>query len=286
MSARALCLVAVILSASGCAPLQGGSQKSTKLPQTKLSSDAVMLDVAFVRLPAADAKRYDAIWNAADEQHFPGELRALLATNGLRAGIYGQELPGEIRELLAPQPNRMQQLTEEALNDLEIGGTRQQLPLRAGHRSVIKASAVYPSLPVLLSEDGSVRGHQLTDARCVLALKVHPLGDGRVKLAVTPEIEHGESKTRFAGSEGMIIPQTSQDRLVLDRLRLEALLNPGQTLILSTTPEIKGLGECYFSHRRSGAVERRLLLIRFTMTQFDDLFAPEQTSAPLTTPAD
>ena len=37
---------------------------------------------------------------------------------------------------------------------------------------------------------------------------------------------------------------------------------------------------------RGSAVERRLLLIRFAQTQFDDLFAPEQTSAPLATPGE
>ena len=32
--------------------------------------------------------------------------------------------------------------------------------------------------------------------------------------------------------------------------------------------------------------ERRLLLIHYAQTQFDDLFAPEQTSAPLATPGE
>jgi hypothetical protein len=286
MSARSLVFVAAILFACGCAPLQSNNKKPTGLPAAKLSADAVALDVAFVRLPAVDAKTYDAIWNAADEQHFSGELRTMLATNGLRAGVYGQELPGQLRELLDARPRNMEALSEATMSEMELGGSRQHLPLRAGHRSIVKASPVYPSLPVLLSEEGDVRGYQLSDARCVLALKAYPLGDGRVKLGITPEIEHGESKTRFTGSEGMMIQQTSQDRLVLDRLRLDAVLNPGQTLIISTTPAIKGLGEYYFSQLTGGAVERRLLLIRYAQTQFDDLFAPEQISAPLATPGE
>ena len=32
--------------------------------------------------------------------------------------------------------------------------------------------------------------------------------------------------------------------------------------------------------------ERRLLVIRYAQTQFDNLFAPEQTSAPLATPGE
>jgi len=105
-------------------------------------------------------------------------------------------------------------------------------------------------------------------------------------LSLTPEIEHGEMKARWGGSEGMMIHQTSQDRLILDRLAFEAMLAPGQSLIVSTTPEIKGLGEYFFSQHVGGAAERRLMVIRYTQTQFDNLFAPEQTPAPLATPGE
>jgi len=280
------CLVATTLAAWGCAPLNSASKQSSQLPQARLAPDAVVLDIAFVRLPAVDQKSYEAIWSAADEQHFPTDVRARLATNGLRVGIYGQQLPSQLRELLGARPSTLQDLSDGATSDLEIGGSRQHLPVRAGHRSIIKASKVHSSLAVLLSEEGTIRGHQLTNARCVFSLKPYPLGDGRVKLGLTPEIEHGESKTRWTGSEGMLIQQTGQERLVLDRLRLDVVLSPGQSLILSTTPEIKGLGEYYFAQMVGGAVERRLLLVRFTQTQFDDLFVPEQTSAPLATPGE
>ena len=279
-------LVALTLTAPACAPLHSASKPATPLPRTRLAPDAVVLDVAFVRLRAADLETYDRIWAAADEQRLSTELRRDLATNGIRAGVFGQQLPTQLQTLLDARPRLLESISEGAVGDLEMGGSQQHLPVRAGHRSIIKASKVYPSLPVLLSEDGIVRGHQLTDARCVLSLKPYPQGDGRVKLAVTPELEHGEMKNRWGGGEGMLIQQASQDRLVLDRLRLETMLMPGQSLILSTTTEIKGLGEYFFSQQSGGIVERRLLLIHFTQTQFDDLFLPEQTSAPLTTPGE
>src|SRR5262245_33888428 len=282
-AARTLVVVPVLLC--GCAPLATAAKQPKQWSASRLAADAILLEIAFVRLPAVNHAAYDAIWLAADEQEFPAELRSGLATNGLRVGVFGQELPGQLRELLDARPSSFESLSEGMAADLEMGGSRQRLPARAGHRSIIKASTVYPALPVLLSEDGIVRGHQLSDARCVFALKAYPQGDGRARLTLTPEIEHGESKMRFTGiSEGMIIQQTSQERLVLDRLRLEAMLSPGQTLMLSTTPEIKGLGEYYFSQLISGALERRILLVRFAQTQFDDLFAAGQTAAPLATP--
>jgi len=68
---------------------------------------------------------------------------------------------------------------------------------------------------------------------------------------------------------------------VLDRLRLESLLGPGQSLVVSATGDIKGLGEHFFSETANSAVQRRLLVIRVAQTQLDDLFAAEPTPAPL-----
>jgi hypothetical protein len=278
--------LAIATVGSGCAPLNSGSHASGSLPSGRLPPDAVILDVAFVRLKAADVETYDAIWSAADEQRLDPELRTALEKNGVRAGVLGQQLPAKLRELLDTPPKLLAELSQAQPDELDFNGSRQHLPLRAGHRSIIKASKVFPSLPVLLSEEGTVRGYQLTDARCTLSLKAHPQGDGRLKLNLAPEIEHGEMKARWGGSEGMMIQQTSQDRLILDRLALAAMLRPGQSLLVSTTPEIKGLGEYFFAQRAGGAAERRLLVIRYSQTQFDSLFEPEQTSAPLATPGE
>jgi hypothetical protein len=283
---RFLLLVAATLAGTACAPLSKTPQRTKALSPGRLATDAVVVDLAFLQIPAADRTRYEAIWNAADEQPFAADQRIQWAANGLRVGLFGQQLPTQICDLLDARPTSIEELSESAASDFEAGGNLQHLPLRAGHRSIIKASKVHPNLALLLSEQGTVHGHQLADARCVFSLKAYPQGDGRVKLALTPEVEHGESKTRWAGSEGMLIQQTGQERLVLDRLRIDAMLQAGQSLVLSTTPEIKGLGEAFFSQRSAGGAVRRLLLIRFSQTQFDDLFEPGQTSAPLVTPGE
>ena len=67
---------------------------------------------------------------------------------------------------------------------------------------------------------------------------------------------------------------------------MPAVLQPGQSLVLSTTLDVKGLGESFFSHDAASGAVRRILLIRFAQTQFDDLFMPGQTSAPLATPGE
>ena len=284
-SARAAYLAGLLLGLTGCVPLSPAKKEPSQLPPPRLPPDAVVVDIAFVRLPPGDTDSYEEIWTAADEQFLPLATRRELAANGIRAGIFGQQLPTRLRSLLDAPHAKISDLAGAA-SDLDLGSTRQHLPLRAGHRSVIQASPVFPSLAVLISDGDGVRGHQLTDARCTLALKAYPQGDGRAKLSLTPEIEHGESKSRWVGSEGMMIQQTGQQRLVLERLALDTVLSPGQWLILSTTTDIKGLGEHFFAHKNGGAMHRRALVLRYSQTQFDDLFAPEQTSAHLATPAE
>jgi len=277
--------------ALGCAPLAAlptgsAAKKSNPLPSGKLPPDAVVLDLAFAALKAGDDETYAAIWKAADEQPLAPELRRSLATNGLRVGVYGQQLPNQMVALLDAKPNLLETISSGGSGELDLDGGRRQLPLRAGHRSIVNVSRVFPVLPVLISDDGQVRGQQLADARCVLSLKSYPLGDGRVKLVLTPEIEHGEAKTRWMGSEGMMIQQTAQDRLTLERLRWEVVLRPGESMVVGPTSDHKGLGEYFFTQTSGGNTRNRLLVMRFSQTQFDDLFAREQTSAPLATPGE
>jgi hypothetical protein len=293
MSCRAVIsgfLCALVLTA-GCAPIialptRSSTKQANLLPAAKLPRDAVVLDLAFASLKAGDKETYAAIWQAADEQPLASELRRSLATNGLRVGIFGQRLPTQLVSLLDAKPNLLETISSGASGELELDGGRRQLPLRAGHRSIINISQVFSNLPVLISDDDHVHGQQLAEARCVLALKSYPLGDGRVKLVLTPEIEHGEAKVRWTGSEGMMIQQKAQDRLTLDRLRWEVMLRPGESMVVGPTTDHKGLGEYFFTQANGGNTRNRLLVLRFSQTQFDDIFAREQTSAPLATPGE
>jgi hypothetical protein len=262
-------------------------EQPSQLPPVRAATDAVMLDVAFVKQPVADATGYDAIWSAADEQVFSTDLRRELAANGLRAGIFGQELPPKLRELIDnPATDVLEQGQDAEAADGEVGGSRRHMQVRTGVWKKIYASQTHPALALLVQEGGSVHGHQLTSAQCLFGLKSYPKGDGRVKLDLTPEIEHGELKATFIRSEAQLVQTFGRQRLLLDKLRIETVLSPGQWLLLSTTADIKGLGEDFFIEAPSGALLRTLLLVRVAQTQYDDLFAPEQTAAPLATPGD
>jgi hypothetical protein len=274
--------------AAGCAQWDKQPEEPSKLPPPRMSPDAVVLELAFVRLPVSDHASYNAIWSQADEQHFSSELRKELAANGLRVGVLGQQLPSELRAALDAAASQLEERAEDTgTNDTQANLKQRRIQCRTGKRTKIVVSRTRPSMSFLTLDAGSVQGKLLENAQCLLALKPYAQGDGRARLDLTPEIEHGELQSDYVDAgQGSLMLRQGRERVVLDRLRSVATLSAGQVLIMSNTPDLKGVGEQFFSETAGGRAERTLLLVRLAQTQWNDLFVPEQFSPPLATPAE
>lgn len=282
-----LLLASIAWLASGCA-LVNTSQKpaAPSLPAPPLPASSVVLEVAFARVPLVDEAAFSSIWSEVDEQHFPTELRRQMAANGLRCGIVGMQLPPKLKEALdASEPGAVER-GEDSLADPELDRAPRRIQCRSGQRAKILVTKQLDTLSLLVLEDNRVRGFPLSQAQCLFGLKAYPQGDGRAKIELTPEVEHGEMKTQFVGRDGSVLPQLGQDRVVLDKLRLSAMLAPGHVLMIAGTPEVKGVGSTFFTEADSGTTYRRILLVRLAVTQYDDLFAPDQMVKPLATPGE
>ena len=65
----------------------------------------------------------------------------------------------------------------------------------------------------------------------------------------------------------------SRKRLRFDELRVEAVLSPGESVLLGCTPTVRGLGMlCFVDPDRSLNSSHTLLVIRLSQTQRDDRF--------------
>ncbi len=283
---RASLLLLVVLS--GCAQwVQTTASEANKLPAPPLPADSVVLEVAFARLPLTDTAAYEEIWRQTDEQAFDTDLRRQWAANGLRCGILGSQLPPKLREILDQNAGSLLAQAENAVeSQSESSRGDRRIQCRAGRRAKLITSKSFDSLALLTQESGTVRGWPLTQAQCLFGLKVYPLGDARAKIDLVPEVEHGEMKTQYVGREGTVMPQLARERVVLDSLLLRATLSPGHVLLVSTTPEAKGMGQHFFVEQTGAAQVRTLLLIRLAVSQHDDLFAPDQLARPVATPSE
>jgi hypothetical protein len=280
---------AAIIAGSGCAllSLEEPAVEPVRLPPARMASDSVVLEFMFVRMPMSEAAAYNEIWSGADEQGFSAELRRQLADNGFRCGVVGQELPTALRDRLNATGNPLEDRSEDvSTSDVEVDRTARRKQCRAGRRAKIVVSKTHEDMSVLTREGEAVRGRFVEKAQCLFALKPYPQGDGRVKIDVTPEVEHGEVKQQWVGGNGTMMQRMGKDRIVLDAMRLVTTISPGQSILLSATESAHGLGEHFFVETAGGTVERTLLLVRVAQTQHDDLFAPGAIPAPLATPVD
>lgn len=277
-SALPLALVAV---AAGCAKMP----KSSSLLATAPTIDHVALELFFVRFPFGDSARTRPIWSSIDEQAIPLDVRSRLAANGFIVGQVGGQLPPAITDLLqvsddAPtpvlnQPSVIDPSKPPLMHRKLLNIYRIETPSRI---VVTGERERHATLQVLIcdQDDGgpALRGWTFNNVRGSLLTKVHPQGDGRVKLDIVPEVEHGEAHREIAPSEGGNWTwQVAPPRKTFDSLRLSATLSPGEVLVFSCQGDRPGsLGQQFFTERQADELHQVVLLIRVVQTQADDLF--------------
>jgi len=278
----ALSFLGTLLSL-GCATWDAPSESSI-LPAPKLAPDGVVLEVEFVRVPAASTAKFAQLWSDVDEQQLPLEVRRRLDANGLRCGVVGFQLPVFVRDLLDAEKPAHELLADGDLaEDTELFSNYQRLQSRTGSRKKIVASPqMHGRTVVILNQDGELRGEPFEEAQGMFMVSTYPQGDGRVRLVITPLIESGESQARWIAVRGSLVMQTGRQQTEFDQMRIDTLLSPGQTLIVTGGPVPRGLGGFVFADS-VGPSDRSMMLIRLAQSQYDDLWSEQRKLSPLTT---
>jgi hypothetical protein len=272
-----LAVVVLALSASSCAPVQ--TQDRSLLKPAEMSPDSVVLDIFFVRFPFGDEQINRQLWKEVDEQHFTTEVRRELLRNGFRAGVVGTQLPTELAELLelTDEPAQSLEASEICLAELESDPavTRRHSQCRAGGRMEIAASPIHDELPVMVSEEQGLCGKSYPRAQGMLAVTPFPEPDGRVRLEVVPELHFGQTRQRPVATQCGFRLEVRRPREVFDKLAFSANLNPGHMIVVSCLPDRPGsLGHHFLTEVSSGQKEQKLLVVRLSQTQHDDLSPP------------
>ena len=249
------------------------------LKPAALSQDSLVLDIFFIRFPFGDEAVNVDLWNEIDEQHFSPQCRNRLFRNGFRVGRVGNRIPVELARLLelgekpvsSDQPRRLE------LEDIEDGPSvrRRHLQIRPGHRSEIIASGFYDELPVITKDlSGQMSGEVFRQAQAILALNTRAECDARISVSVTPEVHHGRPKKQWiSGNQGVLLLDSSREREVFESLAAEATLEPGEMFVVSSLSNRTGsLGHYFLTETRAGKLQQKLLIIRLSQTQHDDLF--------------
>src|SRR5208283_138437 len=121
-----------------------------------------IIEVLSVRLPPGEPDLDRQIWEEVDEQHFPIEVRRQLEKNGFRAGVLAGQIPPALSHLLdwKGKPSSGGEVQRVKISDLVTPSrvSSQHMQTRAGQRYEIASSGVIEKMPILMSENGEIRG--------------------------------------------------------------------------------------------------------------------------------
>jgi hypothetical protein len=261
------------------AVLAGGCQQvrldaAPLLSEPRMGRSSVVLDLFFVRLPLGDERINKAIWPEVDEQPFPATLQRRLAEHGFRAGVCATHPPAELERLLNEQPGAAPpDLGETVVTDLVVEPfvKRRHLQIPAGDRAEIIASATYDALPLLeIGADGQVSGQTFRQAEGVFSVFAYPEADGRVRLRLRPELQHGQPRQQFSQRDHHLVLEPGRPRKLFEDLVMEARLAPGEMLLVTTRPQQPGsVGHYFFTESAADGLNQKLLVIRLSQTQHD-----------------
>lgn len=282
MDARriAAVLLIAISFAGGCRALWHPEEDvpPSELPTAPIAADTVSLEIARLSLSNVDQQELGDIWQEIDEQAIPLDKRRELVANGFRVGIVDFHLPPPLRKILSENESKKGGNGSDMVRvtgDEKVAINYRRFP--RGKRSEYIMVPAQEEVSLLETVGGSLRGETYYNAECKFILKTFPQNDGRVQIVVTPEIHHGQPRQRVEAGQGMFRFETRKETKVFEQVEFIAMLEAGQTLILSGTKDMKGVGKSFFERENGGSPRRQLLLIRLAGTQFDDLFQPQSS---------
>ena len=270
----------VIPPLAGCQFIDRQQAPKPLLMPVRPSADSVGLEIFFARFAASDKRINEALWKEVDEQRLSADVRRELAQKGFRVGVVGSHMPALLARLmhLTDEPV-VQGETSPAELETEPVVTKRLLQVRAGRRGDIVTSGLYAELPLLTRDDDAVRGQTYRKADGHFALYATTQGDGQVRVELVPELHHGDPKQQWAGSQGVFHFEVARDRQVFEDLKIEALLAPGEMLIMTALPARPGsLGHYFFTEPAAEQLAQKMMIIRLAQTPPDSRFSDEQTA--------
>ncbi len=274
-------VLAAAVAAGGCLVPGAGRRLATDEPALGESSptgsgppvnQTIPLELLFVRYAEHDEQLGEKLWQYVDEQVLPSDLRGRLAANGLRAGIIGGHLPADLAARFTGSAEA--EAGDQLPTDARL--SRRLIRLLPGRRGEIVTAAGVRELVLLEQAAGEVRGGTYRDASPLFAIEAKPAADGRVEVAVTPEIRHGPLEKSWVGEDGMFRLETGQRRHRLEHLQFTVTLPRESMLVVGCDGEDTATaGDCLLrDHDRGDRTSLRLVAVRPVTTAVDPLFAP------------
>jgi hypothetical protein len=247
------------------------------LKAVRSSPDRVTLEIFQVRVPADDKQLAKELWQAADEQRLDLELRNQLVSNGFRVGVISGVMPDSLARALNLNDKPSGSGNERVITDSTATSkvSRRVLQLKRNEPATIQSSEVQPSLNLLLNTESGIQGKSYHEVQGVYSLRAESVPGQQVRVQLVPELQFGELRNRYAGSDqGIFVVTPSRERKVFDDMRISVALAPGEFLLVTGTPDApSSLGSAFHSQRISDVAEQKLVMVRLVQVPDSEILA-------------
>ncbi|MEM8944285.1 MAG: hypothetical protein AAGD11_03805 [Planctomycetota bacterium] len=247
------------------------------LKAIETAPDSVALEIFQVRVPVTDQKLDAELWQVADEQRVDIDVRHELIRNGFRAGVLGGTVPDRLARYLKLESELPESKAERLItgDNADPTVTRRVVQLDRNESATIQVSSLRDKLNVLMNEEGGLRGRSYEQVQAVYTMRAQAIAGQRIRLRLVPELQHGELRNRYAGSDqGIFLVTPSRERELYDELELSTEMAPGELLILSGLPDASGsLGHAFHAESQRGPAELKVVLIRLVEVPGSEILA-------------
>ena len=247
------------------------------LKAVETAPDSVALEIFQVRVPVTDEQLDAQLWQTVDEQRVDLDVRHELIRNGFRAGVLGGNVPDRLARYLKlesklPEANAQRQITGE---NADPSVKRRVVQLDRNESATIQVSAVRDKLNIMMNQEGGLRGKSYEQVQAVYTMRAQAIEGQRVKLQLVPELQHGELRNRYAGSDqGIFLVTPSRERELYDELELTTEMTAGELLVLAGLPDASGsLGHAFHAENKRGPAELKIVLIRLVEVPGSEILA-------------
>ncbi|MEX0718606.1 MAG: hypothetical protein WD066_18580 [Planctomycetaceae bacterium] len=255
----------------------GEESRAASLRPIPKPRDAFVVEVLFVERPAGDPLLGSELWSElAQPGELPATTRDLLEENGFRLGTCGSTAPRALQVLLARSVHEVL-----AVRSGESGDAPQttlmshRVALQSHGETELQTSPVYPACSIAIRSGGAARERRFEQARCLFRVTAERVQDGWVRLEFSPEVHHGELKTRHVAGNGGFVLKSTQEVAPFPVQRFAVTLNLGEMVVLSADPDRPdSLGRHFFIGAGEDEPLQRLIVIRLAdMKRTDPIYS-------------
>jgi hypothetical protein len=120
-----------------------------------------------------------------------------------------------------------------------------------------------------------VQGRSYQEVQGVYSLRAESVPGQQVQVQLVPELQFGELRNRYAGSDqGIFVVTPSRERKVFDEMRISVSLAPGETLLVTGIADApSSLGSAFHSQRIGDVAEQKLVMVRLVQVPDSEILA-------------